>query len=59
MFSEHSDAHGCIGNGTSWATPEFERLGLLEKISTRDVGQEIGVPNIALSNDRTVRGFTV
>lgn len=36
------DVHGCIGNGTSWATPEFERLGLLEKLSMRDVGPEFG-----------------
>ncbi len=46
MFSEDTDVHGCIvGNGTSsWATPDFERLGLLEKLSTRDVGPEFGLP---------------
>ena len=44
LFSEQSDVHGCIvGNGTSWATPQFQMLGLLEKLSVDDVGWQFGI----------------
>jgi hypothetical protein len=60
LFSEDLDVHGCInGNGTTWATQEFERLGLLEKLSLRNVGPEIELPNTpAISNDRKLIQFT-
>jgi len=49
LYSESTDIHGCInGNGSKAGTPEFERLGLLEKLSVQNVAADFQLEDTAL-----------
>lgn len=41
---DSADIHGCIRNDSKWGTPEFVKLGLLNKLSTRDIALDFGLP---------------
>lgn len=44
IYYDSADIHGCIRNDSKWGTPEFVKLGLLNKLSTRDIALDFGLP---------------
>ena len=34
------DIHGCVQDGRKWGTPIFEKLGLLDHLTTEDYSED-------------------
>ena len=39
------DIHGCVRDGRKWGTPTFEKLGLLDYLTTTDVSADFDLPH--------------